>query len=368
MTLEERGSAHSVGSSQRRLTAQTLSRRDFLKAGAMAAAVPLLMPRLPGNPVRQLREQGVSRVAETSSPAPWGRIIASRMPVREEPDRDAPAIVHKSRDEVIPLHAAVEGVPPWPSNPTWYRTEEGYIHSGQVQPVRQQLQPVISEVTDPGFWAEITMPWADARWSPQSAGRAFRLYHGTVYRVIDSVVDATGQSWYRLKEGISPWRAGPYVPADRLRRIAPEELTPISPGHPDKRVVIEIDAQRLHCLEGEEIVFSAPVATGRPGSRTPRGEFRVTYKRHTRRMTVTDIPSPYDLPGVPFTVYFTWVGHAAHGTYWHNDYGRIQSNGCVNLTPENAKWFFRWIEPQIPYEEYTRFASAEHPGTLISIV
>jgi L,D-transpeptidase catalytic domain len=48
---------------------------------------------------------------------------------------------------------------------------------------------------------------------------------------------------------------------------------------------------------------------------------------------------------VPWCSYFTAAGAAMHGTYWHNDYGRRNSAGCVNLSPANAKKIFRWTLP-----------------------
>jgi hypothetical protein len=36
-----------------------------------------------------------------------------------------------------------------------------------------------------------------------------------------------------------------------------------------------------------------------------------------------------------------------HGTYWHNDFGTPRSHGCVNLTPQAAKWVLRWSMPAI---------------------
>jgi lipoprotein-anchoring transpeptidase ErfK/SrfK len=26
------------------------------------------------------------------------------------------------------------------------------------------------------------------------------------------------------------------------------------------------------------------------------------------------------------------------------------SNGCVNASPEDARWVFRWTQPAVPYE------------------
>ena len=55
----------------------------------------------------------------------------------------------------------------------------------------------------------------------------------------------------------------------------------------------------------------------------------------------------YELPGVPWVSYFTSTGVAFHGTYWHSDYGRPKSHGCINMRPEEAKWIFRWSLPEI---------------------
>ncbi len=56
----------------------------------------------------------------------------------------------------------------------------------------------------------------------------------------------------------------------------------------------------------------------------------------------------YNLPGVPWCSFFTGAGNAFHGTYWHNDYGRPRSHGCVNLPTESAKFIFRWTLPNVP--------------------
>jgi lipoprotein-anchoring transpeptidase ErfK/SrfK len=46
--------------------------------------------------------------------------------------------------------------------------------------------------------------------------------------------------------------------------------------------------------------------------------------------------------------YFHWWGTAIHGTYWHNDFGRPRSHGCVNVPNEIAKWVYRWTTPAVP--------------------
>ena len=343
----------------------TMGRREFLKLSAVSS-VPLLLPNL----FRKLSLDSRQEEIETSSPpAPLGRIATWwHQAVRKEPTPSGEWVAWKTRDDVIPIYASVTGEAPWPTNPVWYQTKEGYIHSGYVQPVTNRPQHAITKIDEPGFWAEVCQPWTEARWSPTSPWVAKKLYYGTVYRVIGSVSDEENRIWYQLKEGITPWRPGPYVPAVSLRRIPPEELTPISPGHPDKQILIDRRAQTLSCLEGKREVFKTDISTGHHNTPTPRGEFRVLYKRHTRRMTVLNIEDPYDLPGVPYTVYFTWSGVAIHGTYWHNDYGRVHSHGCVNLRPKDAQWVFRWAEPVIEYKAYTKEVEESETGTPVIVV
>ena len=55
----------------------------------------------------------------------------------------------------------------------------------------------------------------------------------------------------------------------------------------------------------------------------------------------------YDLPNVPYVVYF-YKGYAIHGTYWHNNFGHPMSHGCVNLSIENAKLIYNFMDYDTP--------------------
>ncbi|MBT6320946.1 MAG: L,D-transpeptidase, partial [Anaerolineae bacterium] len=43
-------------------------------------------------------------------------------------------------------------------------------------------------------------------------------------------------------------------------------------------------------------------------------------------------------------------GVAIHSTYWHNNYGEPMSHGCINASPDDAKWIFRWSMPAVSFE------------------
>jgi len=44
---------------------------------------------------------------------------------------------------------------------------------------------------------------------------------------------------------------------------------------------------------------------------------------------------------VPYTMYF-YRGYAIHGTYWHSNFGRPMSHGCVNMRTQDAAWLYSW--------------------------
>jgi len=139
------------------------------------------------------------------------------------------------------------------------------------------------------------------------------------------------------------------------------EMTPISPNARDKRLEVSLKDQRLYAYEGDRLVYSARCATGAAFTiegvgmvdfTTPTGEHTVVRKRPSRHMLgFIGRADEYDLPGVPFCTYFTEPGAAVHGAYWHNDFGRQRSHGCVNVLAEDAKWVYRWSMPVADYAE-----------------
>jgi lipoprotein-anchoring transpeptidase ErfK/SrfK len=51
----------------------------------------------------------------------------------------------------------------------------------------------------------------------------------------------------------------------------------------------------------------------------------------------------YYLEDVPFVQYF-YQDYALHGTFWHNNFGRPMSHGCVNLPTPAAEWLYHWAD------------------------
>jgi hypothetical protein len=311
-----------------------LTRREFLRLGGAALAGVATLPLPPRD--RAAREG-----------ARLGRVAEWSVRVRTEPDHRAPTVRYHRRDDVVVYFEEVEAEGPNPHNPIWFRVIGGYIYSSYVQPVQIHLNTPLQYLPAGGLWGEISVPHTDARYDPSpDAYRTYRLRYSSVYRIVETAWGTDHRLWYRLRDNLVP-AARRYVPAEHVRPVQPEELQPISPHVDDKLIEISLADQLLVALERDEPVFSTHISGGVGGDRaTPRGHHRIVFKSPSRHMTGED----FDLPGVPFASYF-WGAIAIHGTYWHNDYGRPRSHGCVNVPSEAAKWLFRWTTPVAPYEE-----------------
>lgn len=100
---------------------------------------------------------------------------------------------------------------------------------------------------------------------------------------------------------------------------------------------VDLGSQRLTAYQGNTVVFSALISGGLPRTPTVIGRFKVYTKLRSTRMRGPG----YDLPGVPYTMYF-YKGYAIHGTYWHNNFGHPMSHGCVNMRTQDAAWLYNW--------------------------
>jgi lipoprotein-anchoring transpeptidase ErfK/SrfK len=78
-----------------------------------------------------------------------------------------------------------------------------------------------------------------------------------------------------------------------------------------------------------------------------RGIFRIHTKHLTTTMSSEVVGEEFELKDIPYVQYFE-DGYALHAAYWHDDFGTPRSHGCINLSPEDARWLFGWTEPQLP--------------------
>jgi hypothetical protein len=317
------------------------TRRDFLKFSA-SGALGLF-----------LAETGLDRMLALSEPpASHGRVLMNGLFMYETPSFDSKQWKAFGKDQVVPISEVVEGDEGNPYNKVWYRIgDEGYTYSGWLQPVETCYNKPVFDIRAEGQIGEITVPFSQARPQPSILFDGRRLYYQTTHWVRQTVLNREQKSiWYEIYD--FHLRKSFYIPSYDMRILPDEELAPLSPEVPEalKHIHVDLGTQTVTAFEGDAPVLVAHCSSGAGNTKTPLGDFRTYHKSPSVHMTNEgdDEAGIYDLPGVPWCSFFTGTGIAFHGTYWHNDYGRPRSHGCINLTSENAKFIYRWTSPVVP--------------------
>jgi hypothetical protein len=338
-----------------------LSRRDFLKLSGMSL-LGFYLPSLPSN-----------FLTEDVFASQQGRVTTDLIWTYTQPSFKSNQIKSYWRDLVLPITNVTVSDDQSAYNRVWYEIgNEGYAYSGDIQPVQTILNTPTTNLPKNGILGEVSVPFTDAFGKPNGEF-GYRLYYESVHwitRALTSQPD--GKIWYEVLD--NKWNQKYYAPGEHLRIIPDDELAPLSTDIPDsqKRIEVHLNNQLLFAYENENPVFVTRVASGDVFSNgtytTPTGHFTTYHKRPTRHMAAGDITANgYDLPGVPWVMYFTENGISLHGTYWHNDFGHPRSHGCVNLSPASAKWLFRWTKPVVaPQDEFVY--DVFHRGTQVKIM
>ena len=341
-----------------------LNRRQFLRGAGLAGLGAAVSP--------VWRALAAGEAAWSGSALAWqgnfplGRVLLNGLSAYSEPSWHSPVNDFVYYNDIVNVEGAVEGEGLYFNNNIYIKTELGYLYSSFVQPVRYELNGAVGDVGG-GFWAELTVPISEARYAPDpAAGRHSIMHFSSMHRVTGVVPGADGQPWYQISE---EWTSH-FMPAAHLRPVWPEQVSPISTHVPPeaKRIEVRISNQMLTAFEGDAPVLTTLCSTGVPGWHTPFGNYPVLDKRLGTRMAGAASDAFWNLPGVPYASYITYSWVAIHGTYWHNDYGRRRSHGCINVTPEIAQWLFRWMTPYADYNAFrTRTADTEMPGTVVNV-
>ncbi|MCU0657815.1 MAG: L,D-transpeptidase [Polyangiaceae bacterium] len=146
-------------------------------------------------------------------------------------------------------------------------------------------------------------------------------------------------------------------------------------GPKERWIDVNLARQTLVAFEGDRPVFATLVSTGRKGRdkahdhQTPKGMWRVREKHVAATMDGDGAAGgdlPYSIEDVPYVQYFH-ESYALHGAFWHDNFGRQQSHGCVNLAPLDARRLFFWADPQPPKGWFGLFTSGELPGSMVVV-
>lgn len=163
----------------------------------------------------------------------------------------------------------------------------------------------------------------------------------------------------REQDGMLESVDGLWMARSAVRVLEPRTSFPSVATGIRRWIDISVNGQTLVAYIGRRPTYATLVSTGRgglgpkgddnpDGSRTIRGTFMIHEKALSSTMDGDDDRADsFDLKDVPHVQYFH-RGFALHGAYWHDDFGRQRSHGCINLAAKDAAWLFEWTDPPLP--------------------
>jgi lipoprotein-anchoring transpeptidase ErfK/SrfK len=355
-----------------------LSRRDFLKFSALGLGSLAFRPLA-----------GLFPLVDFPKSERLGRVATSQTELKSQPDQNSHTLRMVYEDSVVPVLKEIVGPKPGRINQRWADTGEGYLWSPELQPVRNiPNQPVTAfpNASAGGMWLEVTVPYVElvqenppAR-SPRfknraSLGQPLRYYYSQIVWA-DKIKVESEQTWYRVQDRYGSYGDIFWAPAEAFHPLTLDEVAPINPEVENKSILVNIAYQTLSCFEGKREVHFARVSTGALfdawGKKvdvwsTPLGDHPIWRKSFALDLSGGGALDGWDLPAVGWVSLFASTGQATHSTYWHNNYGEPSSRGCVNCSPEDAKWIFRWTQPVVSYDPGDLTVSVPG-GTVVKVV
>jgi hypothetical protein len=376
---------------------RSFSRRDFLKVAGVGLGAMAFNPyhfRVPESlamPKRLLAFPNSDII---------GRVVDPDIDLRNYPTNDPnlnTSIGKLPADTLVEWGREVVGnVVGGLSNQRYVETPQGYIYGSVLQPTRNLPNTPIQQIPagQSGFWGEVTVPLVDlthdgvvaSPWLQDLILYQFspRLYYGQVVW-IDQIRTNNGFVEYRWNEdanghGYGYGGYGEYFWADgaAFKVLTEEDVAPISPDIDpnEKTIFVDLDYQFLSCLEAGKEVFFCRISSGKNFDpvtgllsdefATPAGTLMTHWKIISKNMTAGNAQAGYSTPAVPWNTFISGEGVAIHGAFWHNAFGEKRSHGCINVSPADAKWIFRWTTPHISLAQSEMRMSLPDHGTIVN--
>ncbi|OBH63131.1 hypothetical protein A5685_01775 [Mycobacterium colombiense] len=121
--------------------------------------------------------------------------------------------------------------------------------------------------------------------------------------------------------------------------------------------VASISKHTFTVSRNDEVLRTMPASMGKPSRPTPMGSFTALEKQRTVVMDSRTIGIPLSSPEgykitASYAVRVTWSGVYVHSAPWSVDsQGNANvSHGCINLSPDNAAWYFNEVNVGDPIQ------------------
>ncbi|KJX74491.1 L,D-transpeptidase [Mycobacterium lepromatosis] len=173
---------------------------------------------------------------------------------------------------------------------------------------------------------------------------------------ITSPTNMTGNfEW--LDSNIVQWIPTKYWPAYTHVSVEVQELTTGFETGDTLLGVANLSTHTFTVSRNGEVLRTMPASMGKPTRPTPIGTFTALSKERTVVMDSRTIGIPLSSPeGYLITAYYavrvTWSGVYVHSAPWSvNSQGHTNvSHGCINLSPDDASWYFNIVNVGDPIE------------------
>jgi lipoprotein-anchoring transpeptidase ErfK/SrfK len=150
-----------------------------------------------------------------------------------------------------------------------------------------------------------------------------------------------------LTDNVVQWRPNSYWPAHSHIGV---QVHALSTGFGTGDTVLGVASISQHTFTvsiNDEVVRTMPASMGKPSRPTPIGNYTALSKERTVVMDSRTIGIPLSSPEgykitAQYAVRVTWSGVYVHSAPWSVDsQGNANvSHGCINLSPDNAAWYF----------------------------
>jgi hypothetical protein len=253
---------------------------------------------------------------------------------------------------------------PGGSEPFGWTTHRLWVPMRDLGAASSPPGPLAAELAD-GDVAWVNTPRAAVYGAPGARSGPNAFLTALTRVAVFERVDRGHDTWLRI--GDAAWVRARDTTFPVLR-------PPPAETRPDERWLdVDLERQVLVAYRGAHALFALPVSTGRGPAggelATPRGLHRVWIKLRTSDMDNLEnleAERNYAIQSVPWVMYFDH-GYGLHGAFWHRAFGRVQSHGCVNLTPADAERLFDWSSPRLPTGWSAVFPTDHELGTLVRV-
>jgi lipoprotein-anchoring transpeptidase ErfK/SrfK len=153
-----------------------------------------------------------------------------------------------------------------------------------------------------------------------------------------------------VEDTVVQWVPNHYWPAHSHVSVGVQALTTGFETGDQLLGVADISAHTFTVSRNGEVLRTMPASMGKSSRPTPIGNFAALQKQRTVVMDSRTIGIPLSSPEgykitASYAVRVTWSGVYVHSAPWSvNSQGYANvSHGCINLSPDNAAWYFNQV-------------------------